>query len=155
MEDWLIYSSIACFLYAMWSICLKLASSTIDSNTSNLIQLPIRVVVTLWKILQRSSSNSKVSISIKSVLDFIGNLNLYGTIYTIVGCICTITAGFYYGDALSSEGSSAAAVAVIAGSYPALSYFIGVLLGIETITSTKVLGVCLAIASSYCFAVSS
>ena len=154
MEDWLVNSSIACILYAMWTICLKLASRTIDSNTSNLIQLPIRVVVTLWKILQRSST-SKSSISMNGVLNFLGNLNLYGTIYTIVGCTCTVTAGFFYADALSSEGSSAAAVAVITGSYPALSYSVGVLLGIETISSTKVLGVCLAIASSYCFAVSS
>ena len=62
-------------------------------------------------------------------------------------------AGFLYSDALSSGGSPAA-VAVVSGSYPAMSYVMGVILGLESIQMTKVLGVALAIGSSYCFAIS-
>jgi len=50
------------------------------------------------------------------------------------------------------EGN-ASSVAVITGSYPATSYLLSILLGLETVNPMKLLGVALAIASCYCFVI--
>ena len=160
MDPWLYYSLASCFFYSTWTLTLKLATKTIDSNTINLLQLPIRVVLTLMTALQRiqTSSSSATSIlhksSFVSLLEYIGNLNFYGVIFTIVSCSSTVIAGFLYSDALSSGGSGPS-VAVISGCYPALAYVMGVLLGLEELDFWKVCGVILAFGSCICFAIGS
>ncbi len=162
MEEWLIYSLLSCLLYSIWTIFNKLSSLTIDSATSNLIQLPIRIMFTLVTVMRRmdlssyasSASGFRDSSSILSIgkisLQKIGELNLYGTIYTFISCIASVSATFFLGDALE-KGGSASSVAIIAGSYPALSYILCVLFGLEQIELVKMLGVCLAMGSCYCF----
>jgi len=178
MDQWFLYSLISCFFYSMWAINLKLASRTIDSNTSSLLQLPIRVFATLLTaLLRRRQSNTHtyihapssldttitatITATIKSLpsilwtmLEYIGNLSLVGVLFTVAACVSTVLGGFYYSDALGSGGDGSA-VAVVSGCYPALSYLIGVVLGLEELKMIKVLGVCLAVASCACFAVAS
>ena len=158
MEEWLIYSLISCLLYSIWTIFNKLSSSTIDSTTSNLIQLPVRTVVTLFTAFQRMNTTTPEQpkpltsvLSSGNILTNIGNLNLYGTIYTFISCIASVFATFFLGDALE-KGGSASSVAIIAGSYPALSYVLSVIFGLERLEWMKVLGVFLAVGSCYCFA---
>ena len=153
MEEWLAYSLASCFLYSIWAIFSKLASRTVDSNSSNLIQLPIRVLVIILTALQRKEPESKIEISVNALVNYIGQLSLYGSMFAIISCVASVFASFYFGDAL--KGGDASSVAVITGSYPALSYIICVIIGLEEINLTKLLGVCLAIGSCYCFAITS
>lgn len=51
------------------------------------------------------------------------------------------------------EGGSVSAVAAITGCYPALSYVLSLLGGLESINPMKVLGVILAVGSCCCFAI--
>ena len=53
----------------------------------------------------------------------------------------------------SVEGGSGSAVAAITGCYPALSYVLSFLGGLESINPMKVLGVILAVGSCCCFAI--
>lgn len=151
MEPWLLTSFASCFGYAIWVICTKLASSTIDSSTINLVQLPIRVIVTVFTALRRRENTSNITLG--SIMQTVGNLSLFGLVFTIAACIASVFATFLYSDALA-KGGSGSAVAVITGCYPALSYVLSVITGLEEIHPIKVVGVALAIASCYCFAIS-
>jgi len=150
MEEWIVYSAMSCFLYAFWAVNMKLASKTIDPNTSSLLQLPIRILVTIANAFRRSSKNG-TSFTIVGILKKAGNLNFFGVGFTWTACISAVLAGFCYNDALRSGGSGTA-VAAISGSSPAVSYFLSVILGLEKWETKKVLGVCLAVASCMCFA---
>lgn len=150
MEEWLICSLTSCILYSTWTLFNKQALRTIDSTSSSLIQLPFRVLVTILTALRGKKPES--SISLNAIINNIGELNLHGTICAIIACAASVLATFLFGDALQ-KGGDASSVAVITGCYPALSYIISVILGLEQINSTKLLGVCLAIGSCYCFAI--
>jgi len=149
MDEWIICSLMASFFYALWAINLKLASKTIDSTTSTLLSLPIRTVV----ILTTAFSSSRRQTTFKTIKN-IRNLNIYGVLYIVASSTAAAFAGFFYRDALSNGGSGSA-VAAISGSSPAVAYFISVILGLEELETTKVLGLCLAVASCYCFAAAS
>lgn len=151
MDDWLLYSLASCFLYSLWTIFSKLASRTIDSTTSSLMQLPIRTVVTILTAIKKRKPSSP-GISLNLVITQIGQLSLYGSLYTVLSCISSVFATFFFGDALQA-GGNASSVAVITGSYPAVSYIISVMFGLESINFIKLLGVLLAIGSCYCFAI--
>lgn len=149
MEEWFIYSIYSCTLYAFWTIFSKLASRTIDSTTSSLIQLPIRTIVTLLTAIQRKKSN--LPISLNTILTHIGQLSLYGSFYTLLACIMSVSATFFFSDALQ-KGGNVSSVAIITGSYPALSYVISISIGLEKINAMKLVGVLFSIGSCYCFA---
>ena len=157
MQEWLRCSLISCLLNATWAICGKIASRTMDTSTAKLLQLPFRVLLTLGAVHARSSSSSSSFLwsktSVQDVNRWIADLPFYGAICTILACLCSSTAGFLYSDALGS-GGSASTVAALTASYPAVSYVMELILGMESIKFTKVLGVALAIGSSYCFAIS-
>lgn len=157
MDEWLLYSLASCLLYSIWTIFSKLASATIDSTTSNLIQLPIRTVVTLLTALQRTkrgetaASGPGFSLTISAIMAHIGDLSLFGSLYTTIACISSVSATFLLGDALE-KGGDASSIAVITGSYPAAAYIISMVFGLEEVNSMKLIGVALAIGSCYCFA---
>jgi uncharacterized membrane protein len=145
MEEWILYSAISCFLYSIWTISTKLASKTIDSSSMQVIQLPMRIVITLFFKIKRSKPGS--ALSMKSI----GELNFYGFLFTILACAVSVVAGLLSSDALR-KGGSGSAVAAITGCYPALSYLMSLILGLESLNSMKVLGVVLAVGSCCCFA---
>lgn len=149
MDNWVLYSLASCIFKSLWAIFLKFASRTIDSTTSNLIQLPVRIIVTILLSLGRKKPGS--SITFRSIISHVGDLSLYGVIYTVTACTTSVLASFFLGDAMK-EGN-ASSVAVITGSYPATSYLLSILLGLETVNPMKLLGVALAIASCYCFVI--
>ncbi len=148
MDEWIVYSIASCFFKSLWAIFLKLASRTIDSTTSNLIQLPVRTIVTLVLAWIRKTPGSSLTLS--GVVQHIGELSLYGTIHTVIACTTSVLSTFYFSDVL--EKGSASSVTVISGTYPAVSYVLRICLGLEEINSMKLLGVVLAIGSCYCFA---
>lgn len=159
MDEWILYSLASCLLYSIWTIFKKLASATLDVTTIKLIELPIRIVVTLFTVVQRkgmgttttSTEGSRSALTIPAILTHIGNLSLYGSLYTAIACISSVSASFLQGDALAT-GGNASSVAVITASYPAASYVISIVIGLEEINSMKLLGVVLGIGSCYCFA---
>ena len=150
MDEWLLYSIASCFFYAIWTISTKLASQTIDSSSFQLIQLPIRIFITLLTAFQRRQPGSNISLG--KIITHVGSLNLYGFVHTICACGATVMAGFFLGDALD-KGGSGSAVAVITGCYPALSYVMSLIIGLESFNPMKIMGVMLAIGSCYCFAI--
>lgn len=148
MDEWLVYSIASCFFKSLWAIFLKLASRTIDSTTSNLMQLLVRIIVTLVLAWRRKIPGSTLSLS--ALVNHIGELSLYGTINTVIASTTSVLSTFYLSDALRKGNASS--VTVITGSYPAISYVFSICLGLEAINSMKLLGVVLAIGSCYCFA---
>ncbi len=157
MEEWLIYSFLSCIGFSIWSIAAKKASLTVDASTYNLIQLPIRIIVTIFTVLQRQDAtipSIKTMLhtsSLHTIMEAIGKIHVHGFIYTVIAGVSSVLASFSYSDALE-KGGSGSAVAVLTGSYPALSYVMSVVAGWEEIKMTKVIGVALAIGSCYCFA---
>mmetsp|Transcript_17216 Transcript_17216/g.21034 ORF Transcript_17216/g.21034 Transcript_17216/m.21034 type:complete len:153 (-) Transcript_17216:945-1403(-) len=149
MDKWLYCSIFSCCMYSIWTISMKQASRTIDATASNLIQLPIRIIVTLFTALLRMKPGTELSFS--STINYIGDLNFQGVIYTIVACVASVVATFLFNDAFL-YGGSGSAVTVITGCYPALSYVISMLMGLESFNPLKFLGVCLAVGSCFCFA---
>ena len=150
MDEWFLYSLASCFMFSVWTITSELASRTIDGSTSLLLQLPLRVIVTSVTAYKRMKPGSKISIP--SMANHLVNLNLFGFIFTIFAGTSSVVASFFMNDALD-KGGSGSAVAVITGSYPALSYVLSVILGMETISPVKILGVLLAAGSCYCFSI--
>ena len=66
--------------------------------------------------------------------------------------IMTTQAGAYYSTALKTGDGST--VAAIAGTYPAVSFVISVVFGLEKANFYKILGVVFAAASCFCFSMS-
>ena len=110
-----------------------------SSSEILLLQAPIRVVVTLLSVTSWSDIR-------------VADLPATGVLYTILTTMASVMAGFQYQDALRSGGSGAT-VAAIAGVYPALSYVLGVVMGAEELTRSKVLGVLFAAMSCYMFSI--
>ncbi len=150
MEKWLVHSGASLFFYSVWAISTALAARTIDSSSFQLIQLPIRIAITVSTALSRRRPGSP-DLSFQQIPAFIGDLNFHGFIFTIISCVSTVIAGFRQTDALNSGGSGSA-VTAITGCYPALSYLFSLLLGLESINRMKLLGVTLAVGSCTCFA---
>ena len=161
-EPWLLYSIASCVMYASQVIVTKVGLRTMDSGTFQLAQLPFRIFAVLITAFKRSqavvkcegtTSTGRCEASPPKLLDLGFNGGLAHIACPIAaGTLCGL-AGFFVGDALSSDGS-ASAVAVISGSYPALSYLMSIILGMERIQLIKCLGVTLSIGSCYCFAIS-
>jgi len=140
MEAWLTNAAIACCLYAAWAMLSKSAETAgLTTNESQAVQLLPRILFTTYQIGFKGLRDCRW-------LD----LPLTGTSYSLLSCLATILAGFYYSDALLD--GSGAAVAAISGSYPAVAYVVGVFLGTENLETYKILGVVLAVASCLCFA---
>ena len=149
MDEWLFLSFVSCLLYSLRTIFNKLSIRTIDSTTSGVIQLPVRTTVTILAALWRKKPGPSLSPS--TIISRIGELSLYGSIYTSISCIFSVLATILMGDAMQ-VGGNASEVAVITGSYPAAAYVICILFGLEEINTMKLFGVALAIGSCYCFA---
>jgi uncharacterized membrane protein len=117
---------------------LKMVQLTkMSSNEMLLLQAPLRLIVTLFRIQSWSDIR-------------FWELPVKGVVYTILTTIATVMAGVQYQTALRSGGSGAT-VAAITGSYPAVAYCIGAVLGMEEVSRYKVLGVVFACLSCFMF----
>jgi drug/metabolite transporter (DMT)-like permease len=115
----------------------KIQLAMISSNEMLLLQAPLRLCVTLF--------------SIRSWKDIrFWDLPVTGVMCTMLTTVVTVTAGFQYQNSLRSGGSGGA-VAAVTGSYPAVAYFIGAMLGMEEVSRYKVLGVIFACLSCFMF----
>ena len=78
------------------------------------------------------------------------DLPLKGVFLTILTTLASVMAGFQYQGALKSGGSGSIVAAVV-GTYPALAYFVGLLLGLESVSLYKLMGVFFACLSCLMF----